>query len=52
MSSGRYHGDHYLERWNGVNSFIFYGKDGEISTNSPDDQELAILCLHMQGWSQ
>lgn len=36
-----------VERWNGVNSFIFYGKGGEISTNSPNDQELAVLCLHL-----
>ena len=36
-----------VERWNGVNSFIFYGKGGEISTNSRDDQELAVLCLHL-----
>ncbi len=36
-----------IERWNGVNSFIFYGKGGEIATNSSDDQELAALCLHL-----
>lgn len=36
-----------VERWNSVNSFIFYGKGGEISTNSRDDQELAVLCLHL-----
>jgi len=36
-----------VERWNGVNSFIFYGKGGEISTNSREDQELAVLCLHL-----
>ena len=27
--------------------FIFYGKLGEISTNNKDDQELAIVCLHL-----
>ena len=27
--------------------FIFYGKLGEISTNNRDDQELAIVCLHL-----
>ena len=36
-----------VERWNGVNAFIFYGKGGEIATNSPNDQELAVLCLHL-----
>ena len=27
--------------------FIFYGKLGEISTNKKQDQELAVLCLHL-----
>ena len=27
--------------------FIFYGKLGEISTNVKDDQELAVVCLHL-----
>ena len=27
--------------------FIFYGKLGEISTNIKEDQELAIICLHL-----
>lgn len=36
-----------IERWNGVNSFIFYGKGGDIATNSRDDQELSMLCLHL-----
>ena len=36
-----------VERWNGVNDFIFYGRKGEISTNNPEDQELSMLCLHL-----
>ena len=36
-----------VERWNGVNNFIFYGKGGEMATNSPVDQELSMLCLHL-----
>ena len=36
-----------IERWNGVNGFIFYGKGGEIATNFKDSQELAMLSLHL-----
>ncbi|BAZ71080.1 transposase Tn3 family protein (plasmid) [Fischerella sp. NIES-4106] len=36
-----------MENWNGANSFIFYGKSGEIATNNLSDQELAVLCLHL-----
>ena len=36
-----------VERWNGVNDFIFYGKKGEISSNNPEEQELSMLCLHL-----
>ncbi len=36
-----------VERWNGVNDFIFYGRKGEISTNNPEGQELSMLCLHL-----
>lgn len=36
-----------VERVNSLMRFIFYGKDGEISTNREQDQELAILCLHL-----
>jgi TnpA family transposase len=30
-----------------VNSFIFYGKSGEIATNQLDDQEIVALSLHV-----
>jgi TnpA family transposase len=36
-----------VERWNGVNDFIFYGKAGEVCTNKTEDQELAVLSLHL-----
>ncbi len=36
-----------VENWNSANSFIFYGKGGEISTNRLEDQELAVLSLHL-----
>jgi TnpA family transposase len=36
-----------VENWNSANSFIFYGKSGEIATNRLDDQEVAVLSLHL-----
>ncbi|MBA2712695.1 MAG: Tn3 family transposase [Rubrobacteraceae bacterium] len=36
-----------IESWNSVNSFIFYGKGGEIATNRLEDQEVAVLSLHL-----
>ena len=36
-----------VENWNSANEFIFYGKSGEIATNRLDDQEIAILSLHL-----
>jgi TnpA family transposase len=36
-----------VERLNGMMGFIFYGKLGEISTNKKDDQELAVVSLHL-----
>lgn len=36
-----------VENWNSANSFIFYGKSSEISTNNIEDQELAVLSLHL-----
>lgn len=36
-----------VEHWNSANAFIFYGKSGEIATNRPDDQEIAVLSLHL-----
>lgn len=36
-----------VENWNSANSFIFYGKGGEIATNRLEDQELSVLTLHL-----
>lgn len=36
-----------VENWNGANSFIFYGKGGEIATNRLEDQEMSVLALHL-----
>src|SRR3954452_24202973 len=36
-----------IENWNSANDFIWYGKGGEISTNNKEEQELAILALHL-----
>jgi len=36
-----------VENSNSANSFIFYGKSGEISANNLEDQELSVLCLHL-----
>ena len=32
-----------VENWNSANSFIFYGKGGEVATNRHEDQEVAVL---------
>jgi len=36
-----------VERWNGVNDFIFYGKTGIMRSNRPEELELSMLCLHL-----
>jgi TnpA family transposase len=36
-----------VENWNGANTFIFYGKGGEFSSNRLDDQEVSMLALHL-----
>ena len=36
-----------VERWNSVNSFIFYGRSGEICFNQTEEQELSVLSLHL-----
>jgi len=36
-----------IESWNSANSFIFYGKGGEVATNRLDDQEVSVLSLHL-----
>jgi TnpA family transposase len=36
-----------IENWNSANDFIWYGKGGEIATNNREEQEIAILSLHL-----
>jgi TnpA family transposase len=36
-----------VENWNSANDFIFFGKGGEMSSNRLEDQELAMLSLHL-----
>jgi TnpA family transposase len=36
-----------IENWNSAIDFIFFGKGSEIATNRHDDQEVAMLCLHL-----
>lgn len=36
-----------VERWNGVNDFISYGKTGAFRSNKPEELELSMLCLHL-----
>lgn len=36
-----------VENWNSANSFIFYGKNGEIAANQLAEQELSVLSLHL-----
>jgi Tn3 transposase DDE domain-containing protein len=42
-----YDGLQVIENWNSANTFIFYGKGGEIASNRLEDQELAMLALHL-----
>ena len=36
-----------VENWNSANGFIRYGKNGDLTSNRRDDQEIAVLCLHL-----
>ena len=36
-----------VESWNNANGFIFFGKGREITTNRLEDQEIAVLSLHL-----
>jgi TnpA family transposase len=36
-----------VERWNGINDFIFYGKTGALRSNKPEEAELSMLCLQL-----
>lgn len=36
-----------IERWNAANSFVFFGKGGEVATNRLEEQETSVLSLHL-----
>jgi len=36
-----------VENWNSANSFIFFGKGGEVAANQLEDQEVSVLALHL-----
>ena len=36
-----------VEQWNSVNTYIFYGKNSEIRSNSIEDQEVSVLSLQL-----
>jgi TnpA family transposase len=36
-----------VENWNSANDFVFYGRSGDIATNRLDEQELAMLTMHL-----
>jgi hypothetical protein len=36
-----------VENYNGVNDYISFGKRGEMASNRREEQELAMLCLHI-----
>jgi TnpA family transposase len=36
-----------VERWNGVNDFILYGKNGELTSSNQEGQEVTMLSLHL-----
>ena len=36
-----------IENWNSANSFIFYGRSSEIATNNREEQEIAVLAMHL-----
>ena len=36
-----------VENWNSANSFILYGRGGEIATNRTEEQEITMLSLHL-----
>jgi hypothetical protein len=36
-----------IENWNGANSFIWFGKGGEVASNRLEEQEVSLLALHL-----
>jgi len=36
-----------VDSWKSASNFICYGKEGELTTNRREDQEMGLLCLHL-----
>ncbi len=36
-----------VENFNGVKDYIYFGKSGEMSSNSRDEQEISMICLQI-----
>ncbi len=36
-----------VERWNGINDFIFYGNARTLRSKKPEELEISMLCLHL-----
>lgn len=36
-----------VESWNSANNFIFFGKNGDMTSNRTADQEISMLSLHL-----
>lgn len=36
-----------VERWNGINDFIFYGNARILRSKKPEELEISMLCLHL-----
>jgi TnpA family transposase len=36
-----------VENWNSANAFIYFARGGEIASSRVDDQEIAMLSLHL-----
>lgn len=36
-----------VEQWNSANDFIFFARQGEFASNSREDHEISMLCLHL-----
>jgi TnpA family transposase len=47
LRRGIHEGLNTIERWNAANSFMFFGKGGEVSTNRLEEQETSVLALHL-----
>ena len=47
MSKEIHEGLQVVENWNGANSDLFYGKDGDLTGDDKEGQEVSMLALHL-----